>query len=75
MHLCPRLAVLGLTAVPLLACAPIPRGEYQRGDMNWTYVVVFGATHQVLFGHVGIPANADEGVDALQTIARTLRFE
>jgi hypothetical protein len=49
--------------------------EDQRGLTVWTVVAFFGARHLVTVAHCGIPDAANEGIEGLQHIARSFRFE
>jgi hypothetical protein len=48
--------------------------EEARGSMHWTVLAVYSVTDTVSLAHLGTPENRDDGLDALETIVTSLRF-
>ena len=49
--------------------------EDQRGLTYWTIIGLFGARHVVTVEHCGTPADPNEGIEGLEAIAKSFRFE
>jgi hypothetical protein len=51
------------------------RSDEARGSLYWTVLGFFNSTDTVSLAHVGTPENREEGLAALETIAKSLRFD
>lgn len=49
--------------------------EAQRGAMHGMVLVLFSPTHVVCLSHVGIPDDPNEGLQGIEAVARSFRFE
>lgn len=49
--------------------------EEARGSMHWTVLGVYTSNDTVSLAHLGTPENRDDGLDALEAIATSLRFD
>lgn len=51
------------------------RSDEARGSMNWTVLGFYSANNTVSLAHVGTPENRDEGIDGLERIAVSIRYD
>ena len=51
------------------------RSDEARGSLYWTVLGFFNSTDTISLAHVGTPENREEGLEALETIAKSLRFD
>ena len=46
-----------------------------RASMHWAVLEFYGSSGVVTVARVGIPENREEGIDGLEVLARSFRFE